>query len=423
MYSLAFSILFVSFIILTLIVRFWLASRHIRHVLTHRGAVPAEFAEKIPLAAHQKAADYTVARTKFGLLALLINTLVLVGFTLLGGLQWLSVEIFKLTGGGMGYQLALLAAFAVISGVIDLPFDYYKQFGLEQRFGFNKMTRGLFFADMVKGALLGAAIGLPLMWVMLTLMDKSGGLWWFYAWLVWSGFQLLMMVLFPTVIAPMFNKFTPLEDQSLKSRIEGLMKRVGFASKGLFVMDGSKRSAHGNAYFSGFGANKRIVFFDTLLSRLQPQEIEAVLAHELGHFKLKHIIKRIVMMFAISLGFLALLGYLKNQVWFYTGLGVDPLLLPGQSNDAMVLLLFMLALPVFTFLFSPLTSIGSRKHEFEADAFAARHTDSRDLVSALVKMYEDNASTLTPDPLHSAFYDSHPPASVRIRHLNAAAAA
>ncbi|USX25421.1 M48 family metallopeptidase [Oxalobacteraceae bacterium OTU3CINTB1] len=423
MYSLAFSILFVSFIILTLIVRFWLASRHIRHVLTHRGAVPAEFAEKIPLAAHQKAADYTVARTKFGLFTLLINTLVLVGFTLLGGLQWLSVEIFKLTGGGMGYQLALLAAFALISGVIDLPFDYYKQFGLEQRFGFNKMTRGLFFADMVKGALLGAAIGLPLMWVMLTLMEKSGDLWWFYAWLVWSGFQLLMMVLFPTVIAPMFNKFTPLEDQSLKSRIEGLMKRVGFASKGLFVMDGSKRSAHGNAYFSGFGANKRIVFFDTLLSRLQPQEIEAVLAHELGHFKLKHIIKRIVMMFAISLGFLALLGYLKNQVWFYTGLGVDPLLLPGQNNDAMVLLLFMLALPVFTFLFSPLTSIGSRKHEFEADAFAAKHTDSRDLVSALVKMYEDNASTLTPDPLHSAFYDSHPPASVRIRHLNAATAA
>ena len=322
----------------------------------------------------------------------------------------------------MTYQLALLAAFALISGIIDLPFDYYKQFGMEQRFGFNKMSRGLFFADIAKGALLAVVIGLPLVWVMLTLMEKSGDLWWFYAWLVWSGFQLLMMVLFPTVIAPMFNKFTPLEDQSLKSRIEGLMKRVGFASKGLFVMDGSKRSAHGNAYFSGFGANKRIVFFDTLLSRLQPQEIEAVLAHELGHFKLKHIIKRIVMMFAISLGFLALLGYLKNQVWFYTGLGVDPLLLPGQGNDAMALLLFMLALPVFTFLFGPLTSISSRKHEFEADAFAAKHTDSRDLVSALVKMYEDNASTLTPDPLHSAFYDTHPPASVRIRHLNAAAA-
>jgi len=422
MYSHAFSILFVAFIVLTLIVRFWLASRQIRHVLAHRNAVPAEFAERIPLAAHQKAADYTVARTKFGLLGLLVNTLVLIGFTLLGGLQWLSEQIFALTGAGMVYQLALLGAFALISGAIDLPFDYYKQFKLEQSFGFNKMTRGLFFGDMLKGTVLGTAIGLPLAWVVLTLMEKSGDLWWLYTWLVWSGFQLLMMVLYPTVIAPLFNKFTPLEDQLLKARIEGLMTRVGFASKGLFVMDGSKRSAHGNAYFSGFGANKRIVFFDTLLSRLQPHEIEAVLAHELGHFKLKHIIKRIVMMFALSLGFLALLGYLKNQLWFYTGLGVDPLALAGQSNDAMVLLLFILALPVFTFLFGPLTSISSRKHEFEADAFAARHTEARDLVSALVKMYEDNASTLTPDPLHSAFYDSHPPASVRIRHLNLAAA-
>jgi STE24 endopeptidase len=421
MYSLAFSILFVSFIVLTLLVRFWLASRHIRHVLAHRSAVPAEFAEKIPLSAHQKAADYTIARTKYGLLTLLVNTLVLIGFTLLGGLQWLSLQIFQLSGPGMGYQLALLTAFAVISGVIDLPFDYYKQFKLEQRFGFNKMGKGLFFADMLKGVLLGAAIGLPLAWVVLSLMNSAGNLWWLYTWIVWSAFQLLMMVLFPTVIAPLFNKFTPLEDQSLKSRIEGLMQRVGFASKGLFVMDGSKRSAHGNAYFSGFGANKRIVFFDTLLARLQPQEIEAVLAHELGHFKLKHIVKRIVMMFAISLGFLALLGYLKTQPWFYDGLGVNPLVLPGQSNDAMALLLFMLVLPVFTFLLNPLTSLGSRKHEFEADAFAAQHTDARDLVSALVKMYEDNASTLTPDPLHSAFYDSHPPASVRIRQLNLAA--
>lgn len=425
MYSLAFSILFVSFLVLTLLVRFWLASRHIRHVLAHRTAVPAEFAEKIPLAAHQKAADYTVAKTKYGLLGLFVNTAVLIGFTLLGGLQWLSTTVFHYTGPGMTYQLALLAGFAVISGLIDLPFDYYKQFGLEQRFGFNKMTPGLFFADMLKGSLLGAAIGLPLAWVVLTLMGKAGELWWLYAWLVWTGFQLLMMVLYPTVIAPLFNKFSPLEDDSLKARIEGLMARVGFASKGLFVMDGSKRSAHGNAYFSGFGANKRIVFFDTLLARLQPQEIEAVLAHELGHFKLKHIIKRMVVLFSLSLAFLALLGYLKGQLWFYTGLGVDPvpLALAGQSNDAMVLLLFMLVLPVFTFLFGPLTSLSSRKHEFEADAFAARHTDARDLVSALVKMYEDNASTLTPDPLHSAFYDSHPPASVRIRQLNLAAAA
>jgi STE24 endopeptidase len=415
MSSYAFSVLFVSVLAITLSVRFWLGSRHIRHVLSHRSTVPPEFAEKIPLYAHQKAADYTIAKTKFSLFMLLVNTTVLIGFTLLGGLQWLSTTLFQLTGSGMTYQIGLLVAFAVISGLIDLPFDYYKQFVLEAKFGFNKMTLRLFITDLVKGALIGALIGLPLVWVILALMEKSGDLWWLYAWMVWSGFQLLMLVLYPTVIAPLFNKFTPLQDDSLRARIEGLMKRVGFASQGLFVMDGSKRSAHGNAYFSGFGAAKRIVFFDTLLSRLAPHEIEAVLAHELGHFKLKHIVKRIAVMFAISLGFLALLGYLKTQSWFYTGLGVEPMLL--TNNDAMALILFMLTLPVFTFLFSPLASITSRKHEFEADAFAAKYTDAQDLVSALVKLYEDNASTLTPDPIHSAFYDSHPPASVRIHQL------
>lgn len=413
--SLAFSVLFAVFLIVSLAVRFWLGSRHIRHILAHRSAVPAEFAEKISLYAHQKAADYTVAKTRFSLIALAANAAVLVGFTLLGGLQYLSVTLHGLTGSGMTYQLALLAAYAGISALIDLPFDYYRQFVLEAKFGFNKMTVGLFVSDMVKNVVIGTVIGLPLAWVILTLMGKSGDLWWLYAWLVWSGFQLLMLVLYPTVIAPLFNKFTPLQDETLRSRIEGLMQRVGFASKGLFVMDGSKRSAHGNAYFSGFGAAKRIVFFDTLLARLGPQEIEAVLAHELGHFKLKHVIKRIVMMFVLSLGFLALLGYLKQQVWFYTGLGVDPMLL--TNNDAMALILFTLVLPVFTFLFSPLISLTSRKHEFEADAFAATYTNPQDLVSALVKLYEDNASTLTPDPIHSAFYDSHPPASVRIRQL------
>jgi STE24 endopeptidase len=381
----------------------------------HRGAVPPQFAEKIPLAAHQKAADYTVARSRFGLLTMFVNTAVLLGFTLLGGLQSLSVAVVGIAGPGMTYQIALLAAFAAVSGIIDLPFEYYRQFVLEAKFGFNKMTLKLFISDMIKSVTLGALIGLPLVWVILTLMDRAGDLWWLYAWFVWSGFQLLMLVLYPTVIAPMFNKFTPLADDSLRSRIENLMQRVGFASKGLFVMDGSKRSAHGNAYFSGFGAAKRIVFFDTLLARLAPHEIEAVLAHELGHFKLRHIVKRIVMMFALSLAFLALLGYLKQQVWFYAGLGVDPI--PGLPHDAMALILFMLVLPVFTFLFSPLTSISSRKHEFEADAFAAKHSNAQDLVSALVKLYEDNASTLTPDPLHSAFYDSHPPATVRINRL------
>jgi STE24 endopeptidase len=419
MSSLAFSILFAVFVILTLALRFWLASRHIRHILGHRGQVPDAFAEKIPLAAHQKAADYTIAKTKFGLVLMLVNTAVLIGFTLLGGLQWLSLEVLRLTGTGIVYQIGLLVAFAVISGLVDLPFDYYKQFVLEEKFGFNKMTPRLFVADMLKGLLLGAVIGLPLLWVVLTLMAKAGAWWWLYAWLVWSGFQLLMMVLYPSVIAPLFNKFSPLTDDALRQRIEGLMARVGFASKGLFVMDGSKRSAHGNAYFSGFGANKRIVFFDTLLARLAPQEIEAVLAHELGHFKLKHIVKRIALMFAISLGFLALLGFLKDQTWFYTGLGVRPMLLAG--NDAMALLLFMLVLPVFSFVFSPLNSIGSRKHEFEADAFAAKHSNADDLVAALVKMYEDNCSTLTPDPLHSTFYDSHPNASARIDRLLLAA--
>ncbi len=415
MYSLAFTNLFIGVLILTLLVRFWLGSRHIRHILVHRASVPPEFTGRIPLAAHQKAADYTVAKTKYSLLMLLVSSAILIGFTLLGGLQALSVFVFRHTGAGMTYQLALLAAFTVVSSVLDLPFDYYRQFVLEARFGFNKMPLRLFLTDMVKNAAIGAAIGLPLAWVVLRLMESAGDLWWLYAWLVFSGFQLAMLVLYPTVIAPLFNKFTPLADESLKLRIENLMQRVGFASQGLFVMDGSKRSAHGNAYFSGFGAAKRIVFFDTLLARLAPSEIEAVLAHELGHFKLRHIVKRIVMMFGISLGFLALLGFLKSQTWFYTGLGVDPLIV--TANDAVALILFVLVLPVFTFLFSPLTSIGSRKHEFEADAFAARHTQATDLVSALVKLYEDNASTLTPDPLHSAFYDSHPPASVRINRL------
>ncbi|MDY7578190.1 M48 family metallopeptidase [Herbaspirillum sp. RTI4] len=421
MSSLVFSVLFCAFLLLSLTVRFWLGSRQIRHVLLHRDAVPQEFAEKIPAAAHRKAADYTVSKTKFGMLTLGINAAVLIGFTLMGGLQLLSGALLNWAGApDMYYQIGLIVAFSVISGVIDLPFGYYRQFVLEQHYGFNKMTPRLFFIDMLKSTLLGAVIGLPLLWVALTLMASAGQFWWLYVWLVLSAFQLLMMVLYPSVIAPLFNKFTLLDDDSLRTRIEGLMTRVGFASKGLFVMDGSKRSAHGNAYFSGFGAGKRIVFFDTLLARLAPQEIEAVLAHELGHFKLKHIVKRIAVMFLLSLGFLALLGFLKNQVWFYTGLGVNPLLF--GNNDAMALVLFMLALPIFTFLLSPLSSLTSRKHEFEADAFAVRHTNAADLVSALVKLYEDNASTLTPDPLHSAFYDSHPPATVRISKLHAAAA-
>jgi len=411
----SFSLLFAAFLLATLAVKLWLSSRHIRHIALHRDAVPAQFAHKIPLAAHQKAADYTIAKTRLKIVLLVVNAAVLLGFTLLGGLQWLSMALFDIAGAGMAYQLGLIAAVTVIGSLVDLPFDYYKQFRLEEQFGFNKMTPGLFFSDMLKHTLVGAVIGLPLIWVTLALMEKAGALWWLYAWLIWCGFQIFMLGFYQNLIAPLFNKFTPLQDESLRSRIEGLMQRVGFASKGLFVMDGSRRSAHGNAYFSGFGAAKRIVFFDTLLSRLAPNEIEAVLAHELGHFKLNHVIQRIVVMFVISLGLLAVLGYLKNQVWFYQGLGVEPMM--AASNDAMALILFMFALPVFTFLFSPVLSITSRKNEFEADAFAAKHSNSQDLISALVKLYEDNASTLTPDPLHSAFYDSHPPASIRVEKL------
>jgi STE24 endopeptidase len=411
----SFSLLFAAFLLATLAVKLWLSSRHIRHIAQHRDAVPAQFAHKIPLAAHQKAADYTIAKTRLKIVLLVVNAVVLLGFTLLGGLQWLSMALFDVAGAGMVYQLGLIAAVTLIGSVVDLPFDYYKQFRLEEQFGFNKMTPGLFFSDMLKHTLVGAAIGLPLIWVTLALMEKAGALWWLYAWFIWCGFQIFMLGFYQNLIAPLFNKFTPLQDESLRSRIEGLMQRVGFASKGLFVMDGSRRSAHGNAYFSGFGAAKRIVFFDTLLSRLAPNEIEAVLAHELGHFKLNHVIQRIVVMFVISLGLLAVLGYLKNQVWFYQGLGVEPMM--AASNDAMALILFMFALPVFTFLFSPVLSITSRKNEFEADAFAAKHSNSQDLISALVKLYEDNASTLTPDPLHSAFYDSHPPASIRVEKL------
>ena len=417
--SLAFSVLFIVFLSLTLGIRFWLTSRQIRHVQQHRAAVPQQFTGKIPLASHQKAADYTIAKAKLGLVDLVVGSIFLLALTLFGGLQALSSALITHLGTGMSYELGLLVSFAIISGIVDLPLDYYKQFVLEQKFGFNKMTVGLYLTDMLKNSLIGAVIGLPLIWVVLSLMRHAGNLWWLYAWLVWSGFQLIMMVLYPSVIAPLFNKFKPLEDAPLKARIEGLMQRTGFASKGLFIMDGSRRSAHGNAYFSGFGAAKRIVFFDTLIERLAPAEIEAVLAHELGHFKKKHIMKRIAMLFLLSLVFLALLGFLKQQIWFFTGLGVDPLLAAnnGGSNDAMALLLFMLTLPLISFFLSPLSAITSRKHEFEADAFAAQHTSANELISALVKMYDDNASTLTPDPLHSTFYDSHPSAAVRINHL------
>lgn len=416
------TLVFAVFLVAGLVLRFWLASRQIRHVARHRNAVPAAFAHRIPLAAHQKAADYTITKARFGLLEMALGAAVLLGWTLLGGLDALNQFLLNLLDGGMVQQLALLAAFAVISGLIDLPATLYQTFVIEQRFGFNQMTPRLWLADLAKSSLMGAAIGLPIAALILWLMGAAGPLWWLWAWGAWMGFNLLLMVVYPIFIAPLFNKFQPLEDESLKARVTALMQRCGFAAKGLFVMDGSRRSAHANAYFTGFGAAKRVVFYDTLLRQLSPGEVEAVLAHELGHFKHRHIVKRIVSLFALSLAGFALLGWLSTKGWFYTGLGVLPnLSLEGVSgsapNDALALLLFLLAVPVFTFFISPLFAQLSRRHEFEADAYAVAQTNGSDLATALLKLYEDNASTLTPDPVYVKFYYSHPPATERLARM------
>lgn len=413
--------LFAAALCLSLVLRYWLSSRQIRHVAQHREAVPAAFADSISLAAHQKAADYTLAKARLGLFEMALGAAVLLGWTLLGGLSALNQALIPFTAHGMGQQLALLVGFVVISGVIDLPLSWYQTFVLEQRFGFNKMTFRLWLADLLKSSLVGALIGLPIAALILWMMATTGKLWWLWAWFFWMGFNLLLLVIYPTLIAPLFNKFAPLEDETLKARVTALMQRCGFSARGLFVMDGSKRSAHANAYFTGFGAAKRVVFYDTLLAKLSAPEVDAVLAHELGHFKHKHIIKRIISMFALSLAGFALLGYLTQQVWFYTGLGVQPNLASG--NDALALLLFMLVMPVFSFFIAPFFAQLSRKHEFEADAYAVRQTSAQDLSSALLKLYEDNAATLTPDPLYVRFYYSHPGASERLARMQGVASA
>jgi STE24 endopeptidase len=413
--NLIFTAVFVIAVVAMVVTKLWLASRQIRFVAAHRGQVPQQFAQTIQLSAHQRAADYTIERTRLTMLEVVVGAAVLIGLTLLGGVQALDLAVSGWLGRGYVGQIGLVAAVVAITGIIDLPFDYYRQFVVEARFGFNRMTRAIFVSDRLKGIAFGVVLGLPLLFVVLWLMTQAGSLWWVWTWVVWVVFQMLVLVLYPTFIAPFFNKFEPLADDALRSRIEGLMKRCGFAAKGLFVMDGSRRSAHGNAYFTGFGAARRIVFFDTLLARLSGSEIEAVLAHELGHFKRRHVIKRMIVIFAISLAMLALLGWVSQRVWFYEGLGVRPSLMGG--NQGLALVLFFLALPVFLFFVTPLGSLSSRKHEFEADAFAATQTDAQDLVNALVKLYEDNASTLTPDPLYTAFYYSHPPASQRIDRL------
>ena len=407
-----FSLLFLFALLASVLLQLWLALRHINHVKRHSRAVPTEFAEQITLESHQRAAAYTVTKTRFGMATTLFDAMVLAAFTLGGGIEWLSQLTAQwFTPNSTAHGVALIAALGVVSSLLSLPFSLISTFVIEARFGFNQMTIKLFIVDLIKSTAIGAAIGLPLIAAVLWLMGAMGELWWLYVWATWLVFSLTLMWVFPTFIAPLFNKFVPMEDGEMKERIVGLLTRCGFQSNGLFVMDGSKRSSHGNAYFTGLGKSKRIVFFDTLLKHLSPTEVEAVLAHELGHFKHRHIVKRLVWTFALMLGMLWVLGQLKTQLWFYNGLGVS------TPSTATALLLFFMALPVFTFLFAPISSMMSRKHEYEADAFAASQSSSSDLVNALVKLYRDNAATLTPDPWHSMFYDSHPPASLRIAAL------
>ncbi len=408
---LIFTCIFLAALLLSTAIDFYLDQRHMRSIVTHRAAVPERFADAISLESHQKAADYTMAKMKLGTWSGLYALGLLLVWTLGGGLDILDQWLRAWQWSALTTGVVFLIVFSIIGSLLELPFSLYSTFSVEQRFGFNKMTLGLYISDMLKQSLLMIAIGAPLIWVVLWLMESAGDMWWLWAWAVWTGFSVLMMWAYPTFIAPIFNKFTPMQDGALKTAIEGLLKRCGFESDGLFQMDGSKRSSHGNAYFSGFGKSKRIVFFDTLLEQLSTDETLAVLAHELGHFKRNHIKKRMALMFSMSLVGFAILGWLAEQGWFYAGLGVS------QPSDYMLLILFMLAMPVFTFALSPLMSMYSRKHEFEADDYAKEHANAEDLISALVKMYDDNAATLTPDALYSAWHDSHPPAPVRVAHL------
>jgi STE24 endopeptidase len=412
------SLAFSAAILASLLVKFWLATRQMRHVATHRAAVPTAFAGTVKLEAHQKAADYTLAKLRLGIVSDAFGSAVLIAWTLLGGLGWLNDQVLALVAphwGFMAYQLLLIGAFMLVGALLDLPFELYSTFRLEQRFGFNKTTPALYIADLVKSTLLGIAIGGPLLALVLWIMQATGTLWWVWAWGALTLFQLSAMVIYPTLIAPLFNKFEPLADDALVTRVQTLMQRCGFRAKGFFVMDGSRRSAHANAYFTGFGAGKRVVFFDTLLQRLSGDEVEAVLAHELGHFAHRHIAKRVALMLAFSLAGFALLGWLATQPGFYLGLGVTPNGL--VSNSALALLLFMMGLPPFMFFVSPIFASLSRRDEYQADAYARSKASATDLVRALLKLYEDNASTLTPDPLYVRFYYSHPPASARIAAL------
>jgi STE24 endopeptidase len=409
-----FGLVFLAALALATGLRLWLGWRHIAHVRAHRARVPDAFAGEIGLEAHQRAADYTCAKTRLGMASVALEALVVLGLTFGGGLQALHDLSAAWFPHGIGRGLLLIVLVTALMTALEVPFSLYRTFRIEQHFGFNRMTLRLFFVDLAKSVVVAAAFGIPLAACVLWLMESMGAYWWLYAWLVWVAFNLFMLAIYPTFIAPLFNRFSPMQDPELRERVERLLQRCGFRVKGLMVMDGSRRTSHGNAYFTGFGKSKRIVFFDTLLSRLNGPEVEAVLAHELGHFKLRHVVKRMAWIFLASLAFLWLLGYLAQQDWFFHGLNVQ------SQSTAVALVLFFLVIPSFTFLLQPLGAMYSRRHEFEADRYATQYAAAGDLVSALIKLYRDNASTLTPDPAHSAFYDSHPPAVVRIARLKAA---
>ena len=408
-----FTLLFLIALGTGLALQLWLLQRHARQVGINRDQVPAAFADRVSLADHQKAADYTLAKIGVIRIDLLFSAALLLILTLGGGVAWLD-RLWQTTQlgpliGGVGLILSLF----LLIGLLDLPFAMWRTFVLEERFGFNRTTPRRFLLDLTLQTLLALLLGIPLLWILLWLMQGAGEFWWLAAWLVWIGFSLFITWIYPSVIAPLFNRFSPLEEGQLKDRIQQLLDRCGFTSKGIFVMDGSKRSGHGNAYFTGFGKQKRIVFFDTLVESLAPEEMEAVLAHELGHFKLHHVFKQLFFSVLATLLALALLGWLSGQEWFYLALGVD------RSSDALALLLFVLVAPVFAQFLTPFSSFLSRRHEFEADEFAQKQTGAEPLIQALVKLYRENANTLTPDPLYSAFHDSHPPAPVRVAHLSA----
>lgn len=408
----SFTLLFLGMLLISTLMRLYLSHRQITNVQRHRDTVPAEFEDKITIADHQKAADYTTEKVRFGRIPLFYEAILLVIWTVGGGLDWLNNSVIGFELSPILTGIIVILGYTLISSLLDLPFSIYNTFVIEEKYGFNRTTVKTFIVDIIKGSLLGLIIGVPLLYVVLWLMEQAGDLWWLYTWFVISGFSLFMMWVYPTWIAPIFNKFEPLEEGETLKRITQLLERCGFSSNGIFVIDGSKRSSHGNAYFSGFGKNKRIVFFDTLLKMLNDDELEAVLAHELGHFKKKHIIKGMAISFATTFVALAILAWLMKTEWFYSGLGIS------QPSTYIALLLFMLVTPVFTFMLQPLFSLLSRKNEFEADAFAAEQTKAGHLIQALVGLYRENANTLTPDPLYSSFYDSHPPAPVRIAHLN-----